>query len=210
MGKIGDLKVRMESVCNVITDYASPSSRKQFLIAIMSATEDYLVLSNQVKVAGEIRVLEEKLRRGSEIPRNLIDNLSTDTLEFINVYGEIPDFSALTDPEEISDATRKFLGVVTSSSKIVIQKSQRRFTHTPIGQISRGRPRHREEEFFVGRLATAYSAATGKSTDRSWSNERQTDFEVIVELTLDALNVDENISAKKLVEHQIRNRNNSK
>ena len=210
MGKIGDLKVRMESVCNVITDYASPSSRKQFLIAIMSATEDYLVLSNQVKVAGEIRVLEEKLRRGSEIPRNLVDNLSTDTLEFINVYGEIPDFSALTDPEEISDATLKFLGVVTSSSKIVIQKSQRRFTHTSIGQISRGRHRHREEEFFVGRLATAYSAATGKSTDRSWSNERQTDFEVIVELTLDALNVDENISAKKLVEHQIRNRNNSK
>jgi len=202
------LTKRLKLVCNEVGSYASPSSRKQFLKAITCAAHDYLDLPDPVMVASEIRNLEEQLRKGSANPQALLGNLTLGVLELIEAHGKIPDFSILSDAVEIKDASLDLLGIVTSSSKKINQKSQKRTKHTPIGQISRGRPRHRREEFLVSRLATAYAAATGQPTSRSWYDDNQKDFEVVVALVLNALGVPKNISATKLVEQHIRNRDN--
>ena len=160
-------------------------------------------------IAAEIRSLEKELRKGTVSPLTLLDSLSSGALELIKDHDEIPDFSYLSNAEEILDASRDLLGILTRSSKMVEQRSQRRTDRVAIGQIRRGRPRHRREEFLVSRLATAYVAASGEPTTRRWSDEDYPrEFEIVVALALNALNLDVDISAKKLVEHHIHNRNN--
>lgn len=204
------LSKRMKPVCEGITACRSPAARRQFLKAITNAAQDYLDLSDPAKVAAEIRDLKRNLSKGSGSPLTLLDNLSNGALEMIEAYGEVPDFSALTDADEILDAKRDLLGILTSASKIIRQKSQNRSKTILIGQVSQGRVPHRREEYFVSRLATAYAAATGQPTSRSWSDEEQKDFEVVVELALEAVDAPINISGKKLIEIHIKNRNSPK
>jgi hypothetical protein len=208
--KVDQLEKCMEPVCDGIRSYATTSSRDQFLKAITRAAQDYLDLPDPVQVAQEIRDLEEKLRKGVEVSKELFDNLSSGTLELIEAHGKIPDPADFTDAEEIRDASRDFLGVITRSSRIIAQKSQNRTKRVPIGQVNRGRPPHRREEFLVSRLATAYAAATGLLPTRAWPDDKITDFEVVIGLALNALEVDEDISAKKLLRRHVRNRNNPK
>ena len=203
LDRLADAKCQLAS-------YVPPKAADRFLHRVKTAVEFYLTLSNS-NIAGELRALAspiDAIEHSYQDMATKIAGLSPGARAVLEQFGAIPNASEFKDKRTRERAIETLHGNLVQGAYIKKEKQQRRYTKKIVGSRSRGRPSNAREQVLVSLLAAAFADATGDSTKRSWSNEYHehdgySPFERLVEDILVTLDIDDQHSAKKLVQQHV-------
>ena len=185
-----------------------PQSRFDWFVErVKTAIETYYTLSEPAELSAELKKIERAARNHSASLPSLVKNASPMAQEILERDGHLASLPDADDDESLAEFAHN------TRTRIVVSECWRKDGAKRRRKIKTGislpfkRPKREKIMALVSLVASACSVANGEATKRSWSGEKKTPIEAVLEDIFDALAIDNTHSVNEALRRHVASRN---